>query len=96
MIGKESKQDTSHTIMPCEKKLRKTKVVTVGPGPKIMGYSKFRPVRGASCSRRSHRKHYSGPITIKEKRPLNSSTLATATHKGVIGVSDGTGAQVEA
>ena len=28
MIGKEYKQDTSHTIVPCEKKLRKTKVVT--------------------------------------------------------------------
>ena len=33
---------------------------------------------------------------LMRKRPLNSTTLATATHKGVIGVSDGTGAQVEA
>ena len=33
---------------------------------------------------------------LMRKRPLNSTTLATATHKGVIEVSDGTGAQVEA
>ena len=33
---------------------------------------------------------------LMRKRPLNSITLTTATHKGVIGVSDGTGAQVEA
>ena len=33
---------------------------------------------------------------LMRKRPLNSTTLATATHKGVIRVSDGTGAQVEA
>ena len=33
---------------------------------------------------------------LMRKRPLNSTTLATATHKGVVRVSDGTGAQVEA
>ena len=33
---------------------------------------------------------------LMRKRPLNSTTLASATHKGVIGVSDGTGAQVDA
>ena len=33
---------------------------------------------------------------LMRKRPLNSTTLATATHKGVIGVFDGTGTQVEA
>ena len=33
---------------------------------------------------------------LMRKRPLNSTTLAIATYKGVIGVSDGTGAQVEA
>ena len=31
---------------------------------------------------------------LMRKRPLNSATLATATHKVVIGVSDRTGAQV--
>ena len=34
--------------------------------------------------------------TLMRKRPLNSATLATATHKGVIRVSDRTGAQVGA
>ena len=33
---------------------------------------------------------------LMRKRPLNSTTLTTATHKGVIKVSDRTGAQVEA
>ena len=33
---------------------------------------------------------------LMRKRPLNSTTLATATHKGVIRVSDKTGAQVGA
>ena len=33
---------------------------------------------------------------LMRKRPLNSAILATATYKGVIGVSDGIGAQVEA
>ena len=33
---------------------------------------------------------------LMRKRPLNNITLATATHKGVIRVSDGTGAQVDA
>ena len=33
---------------------------------------------------------------LMRKRPLNNTTLASATHKGVIGVSDGTGAQVDA
>ena len=33
---------------------------------------------------------------LMRKIPLNSTTLATATHKGAIGVSDGTSAQVEA
>ena len=33
---------------------------------------------------------------LMRKRPLNSATLATATHKGVIRVSDRTGAQVGA
>ena len=32
--------------------------------------------------------------SLMRKRPLNSTTLATATHKGVIRVSDRTGAQV--
>ena len=27
--------------------------VSVGAGPKMMGYSKLRPVRGASCPKRS-------------------------------------------
>ena len=31
---------------------------------------------------------------LMRKRPQNSAALATATHKGVIRVSDGTGAQV--
>ena len=30
-----------------------------------------------------------------KRRPLNSATLVTATHKELVGVSDGTGAQVE-
>ena len=33
---------------------------------------------------------------LMRKRPLNSTTLVTATHKGVIKVSDRTGAQVGA
>ena len=33
---------------------------------------------------------------LMRKRPLNNVTLATATHKGVIRVSDRTGAQVGA
>ena len=33
---------------------------------------------------------------LMRKRPLNSTTLATATHKGAIKVSDRTGAQVGA
>ena len=34
------------------------------------------------------------PGRINEEKTLNSATLATATHKELIGVSDGTGAQV--
>ena len=33
--------------------------------------------------------------SLMRKRPLNSTTLVTATHKGVIGEADGTGVQVE-
>ena len=32
---------------------------------------------------------------LMRKRPLNSTTLTTATHKEMIGVPDGIGAQVE-
>ena len=38
--------------------------------------------------------HSYSPGRINEEKPLNSVTLVTATHKELIGVSDGTDAQV--
>ena len=38
--------------------------------------------------------HNYSPAALIKRRPLNSATLATATHKELRRVSDGTGAQV--